>query len=539
MKKISFFTLTAFFLFGSAKAQLFISSGSTFFIQPTGVVTVQGDLTGNADIQGGGKVLLKGAASQNVNMNGFTIPNLELDNTSNATLTGNTRIGSSLLFTNGKILAGNFNLNLADVATVNGMGTSKFVETVGTGQVIKELSTNITSNEIPLGAGTLYRPAYLTTTGTTGGNVGVQVVAAADPNRPPSLNDYINVYWPVTKSGATGTVNMAGKYDVTDIAAGSTQANIAGYYYAAPNWSSAGESHTPASYLVSAPVSTAAGDLTGIDKFVLLSAKAYLQGAYAGSGLMTENLRTAGVAGVNVIPLTDPYRSSPYTASYSHTNNPKTETAAASVFTTQAPTTNDITDWVFLELRNNAASPGNAVLETRSALIRKDGMITDVDGLSPVTFNNIAPGNYTIAVRHRNHLGMSTNPATFTPALSETKSAVTLVDFSTATASQIYNVPANGASFVISGDAKNLLWGGNANFNTSVKYNGLGNDKDYILVTTLGNNSAGSVNNTYHTADVNLNGKVIYNGLGNDKDYIFNTVLGSNSANIRTQSIPN
>ena len=125
-----------------ASAQLFIDQ-ATFTIQAGATVTVQGDVTSNTDILGTGKVILKGTANQNVNMGGFTIPNVEIDNAANVTLTGNARVGSSLLFTNGKILLGSNNLTLSDVATATGGGTSKFVETNGSGQVIKSLTANM------------------------------------------------------------------------------------------------------------------------------------------------------------------------------------------------------------------------------------------------------------------------------------------------------------------------------------------------------------------------------------------------------------
>src|SRR6185503_3514472 len=105
MKKFSLL-LTICLLSLAMHAQLFIDN-ATFFIQSGATVTVQGDLTSNVDIQGPGKILLKGSSNQNVTMNGFTIPNLEMDNTANATLTGNTRIGTNLNFLNGKIILGN------------------------------------------------------------------------------------------------------------------------------------------------------------------------------------------------------------------------------------------------------------------------------------------------------------------------------------------------------------------------------------------------------------------------------------------------
>lgn len=549
MKKL--FSLTAFSLFllsGSVHAQLYISAGSTFFIQPAGVVTVQGDITGLTDIQGGGKVLLKGSALQNVNMNGFIIPNLELDNTANAALTGNTKIGSSLLFTNGKILAGNFNLNLADVATVSGMGTSKFVETSGTGQVIKEMSTNLTSSEIPVGAGTLYRPAFLTTTGTTGGNAGIRVLPVADPNLPINISDHLNVYWPVTKTGAVGTLNVAGKYDISDVAAGSTQANLFGYYYTPTDWSSAGESHTPASFLVAAPIAAASGDLTGIDKFDLVSTKVFLQGAYAGAGVMNDLLRTSGAGGTNQIPLADPYRTAPYgPTAYAHVNNPINEVAAASVFTVQAPTTNNIVDWVFLELRNNT-TPGNTVLQTRSALIRRDGMVVDVDGISPVTFNNIPTGSYTLAVRHRNHLGIATDLVNFQHNFSDVKSGITPVDFTTATNNQIYG---DANAFTLNGSTV-LLWSGDANNNKTVKYSGSNNDANAVLSQVLGfaGNTSGAYNYNaaigYFSGDINMDGKVKYAGSNNDSNIILTNVLaypgntsGAYNYSLFTAQLPN
>ena len=64
---------------------------------------MQGDVTSNVDIQGTGLLQLKGSALQNVDMGGFAIPNLELDNIANTTLINtNARIGTNLTFTNGK-----------------------------------------------------------------------------------------------------------------------------------------------------------------------------------------------------------------------------------------------------------------------------------------------------------------------------------------------------------------------------------------------------------------------------------------------------
>ena len=230
------------------------------------------------------------------------------------------------------------------------------------------------------------------------------------------------------------------KYADADIAG--TESFLNGYYYNGTDWSSAGQAANNALNRISAPVTVASGEITAIDKFDLAKIKVYLQGAYQAGGIMSDALR----AGTNVIPLSDPYRTAPYSTNFTH-NNLISETAAASVFSTNAVTSDNIVDWVFVEVRNNNASPGNSVLQTRSALLQRDGDVVDVDGVSPLTFNRLATGSYTIAVRHRNHLGLSTDPSSFTQALAETKSTIVVTDFSTATDAQLFGTAAAFSAF--------------------------------------------------------------------------------------------
>ena len=514
-----------------ASAQLFIDQ-ATFTIQSGATVTVQGDVTSNTDILGTGKVILKGTANQNVNMGGFTIPNVEIDNTANVTLTGNAKVGSTLLFTNGKILLGSNNLTFSDVATASGGGTGKFVETNGTGQVIKLLTSNVTGVELPVGAGTSYRPAFVTSSGTySAANVGVKVLPVVEPNAPPKISDYLAVYWPITKTGVTGTVTVAGQYiDAADITG--SEANLRGYFYNGTDWNSTGETHDAALNRIAAPIATASGNLFGMDKFVLAKAKVFLQGAYNSvSGVMTDALRTPS----NLIPLTDPYRSAPY--NFIQVANAGAETVAASVFADQVSTNDNIVDWVFVELRNNQVSPGNTVLQTRSALLKRDGNIVDIDGKSPVTFNNTINGNYTVAVRHRNHLGISADPSTNLLALAEQKSTASLLDLTSATDAQIFGTSA--AYAVVNG--KNMLWSGNANFNINLRWNPPSSDKDFILASPLIlNGVASSVpNNVYNVGDVNMDRRVRWNPPSSDKDFILSTSLTGLASTVRTQALPN
>ncbi|MEO6231290.1 MAG: hypothetical protein ABJB11_05440 [Ferruginibacter sp.] len=527
----SFLLVLATYAANTASAQLFIDNSAQFTIQSGAIVTVQGDVTSNTDILGTGLLQMKGAALQNINMNGFTIPNLEIDNTSNVTLTGNTKVGTSLIFTNGKVLLGTNNLTLADVATVSGAGTSKFVETNGSGQVIKLLTANITSSEIPVGVGTTYRPAFITTTGTySAANVGVRAFAVVNPNKPPMISDYIAAYWPVTRTGVTGIVNVSGQYSNGDISG--TETNLRGYFFNGTDWSSTGEAHDAALNRVTAPIIGASGEIFGMDKFIVLKTKVFLQAAYnTSTGVMADNLRTPS----NLIPLSDPYRTATYSTAFPHVANSITESANASVFADQASTNNNIVDWVFLELRNATVSPGNTVLQTRSALLKRDGNIVDVDGVSPVTFNNIANATYTVAIRHRIHLGISADPATNTKALSEAKSTASVLDLTTATDAQIYGT---SAAFLVATDGKNVLWAGNANGNGLTNYSALGNDRLYLLNTVLSGSTSGSVSG-YSAGDLNMNRIANYSALGNDRLFLLNTVLSGSTITTKTQALPN
>lgn len=511
----------------ACSGQLYVDN-ATLFIQSGATVTVQGDVTSNVDIQGPGKVLLKGSSNQNVNMNGFTIPNLEMDNTANATLTGNARIGTSMLFTNGKIIQGNFNMRIADVATITGGGTSKFFETSGTGQLLKEVSSNLTNYVMPLGIGSTYYPASITTAGTyASAAIGTQAKNGSDPNKHPRSTDYLNLYWPITRTGVTGTVNASGNYNANFTG---VEADLRGIFWNGTNWVLAGGAINTGTDDASAPI-TGNGDLYAMNRFLLSKLKVFLQGAFNGTD-MNDNLR----AGTNLIPLSDPYRAAPYSATFTHVNNPVVEVANASVFANAALTADNIVDWVYLELRDNSGvNPGATIIQTRAALVQRDGDVVDIDGVSPVYFKNLDAGaTYTVAVRHRNHLGIATDPVANLQSLNETTPG-SPTDFTTMADAQIFGT--SGAFTTSAG--KTLLWGGNANFNTNTRFNGISNDKDYLLTTILGGNGAAVISNTYSAGDLNMNRVARFNGISNDKDFLLTTVLGGAGATVRSQALPN
>jgi hypothetical protein len=532
----------------ATKAQLTISSGAIFNIQSGAFVTVQGDVTSSADITGTGNLILKGTANQNVNMNGFVIPNLEMDNAANATLTGNTKITNSVLFTNGKILVGNNTATLAAATTATGMGTSKFFETNGTGFVRRELAGDISGSVMPVGAGTDYLPVAITNTGSTyaSASIGVQAVGTSSTNKHVRTESFLLAKWPIDKVGITGgTTNAVGTY--VDPRVVNTEADIRGIYWNGTNWSLTGGSQNTVANTVGADIASNTGELYGMNKFILLDSKVFLQGAYnAGTGLMNDLLRTnlvyvpgtAPAPGtVNLLPTSDPYsNNAQYNANtnFARVANTPTETVTGTAFNDQVIPADNIVDWVFLELRNTT-TPGNTVLQTRSALLQRDGDIVDIDGVSPVYFKNVDAASYTVFVKHRNHIGMAINPAVYTQALALIPN--TKLNFSApAFASNLIGTA--GPNFFNNGTI-NMMYAGNVNGNASLRWNAPSSDKDFLLSSPLILNalSATVLSNVYNAGDVNLNRGVRWNAPNSDKDYILSTPLGGLSATVRNQAI--
>ena len=103
------------------------------------------------------------------------------------------------------------------------------------------------------------------------------------------------------------------------------------------------------------------------------------------------------------IPLSQPYAASPWDYNGGEST------------TLSFITTNNIVDWVYLELRTGAsAGTATNVVSRRAALLGNDGVILDPDGTTAIDFSGVGSGNYYIAVFHRNHLPvMSSNAVSF------------------------------------------------------------------------------------------------------------------------------
>jgi hypothetical protein len=534
------FTLGITFLALSAQGQLVVQNGATFFIDAGATVTVQGDVTANANIAGTGRLVMRGTALQNLNLNGFSVPNLEIDNASHVAMGTAGRVTNQLIMTAGKLQLGNFNLTMDAASTVTGAAAGRFVETNGTGELRREL-TAAGAYTLPVGVGNDFTPVTYNVTGGTYSSafLAARAVAGGHPNRHPRTTDFLNVYWALNRSGITGaTINTVGTYvDPSDVTG--VESDLRTMTYDGANWT-LGTAQDATANTVTAPMTGNSTQLYAMNRFVLVTPKIFLQGAYNNTtGLMNDLLRNSGAYSANtlpasnVLPSSDPYRNAPYNTAFAHVNNSVPEAVTApSVFNDLTNPENNIVDWVFVELRNISSPTQAPVVQTRSVLVQRDGDLVDVDGVSPVYFKNVDAGSYAVSVRHRNHNGMSSNPAS---AISLNLTNTTY-DFTTAATTGIFGTA--NTNYAVQ-NSRNMLFAGNGNSNANVRYSGAANDKDFILSAGLSGNAATVLSNQYNALDYNMNRVVRYGGAANDKDFLLATPLGGNGSTIRNQSLPN
>jgi hypothetical protein len=245
---------------------------------------------------------------------------------------------------------------------------------------------------------------------------------------------------------------------------------------------------------------------------VSVSPRVLLGGPAFAAGLMSDSLRTLGL-----LPHTEPYQE----LGYGHVLHGGGEYADPSVFNTtggHAPV-----DWVAVELRD--ANDATALIATRAALLRRDGQVVDVDGVSPVVFG-VPRMMYHVAIRHRNHLGVMTAQPVF---LAPDPATVDFTDPLT---------PTFGTEAQDEVGGLRMLWPGDANFDGVVKYTGTNNDRDAVLQAIGGSSPVNVVQGTYATEDVNLDGAIKYLGAGNDRDVILQTIGGSVPTAVRVEQVP-
>lgn len=242
--------------------------------------------------------------------------------------------------------------------------------------------------------------------------------------------------------------------------------------------------------------------------------RAALDGALPSGTLMTDGLRVA-----NLVPLMQPYTALGYTFVGSSTN------VSVAPALLEVTGNNAIVDWLVMELRN-AITP-TSVMWSKPVLLQRDGDVIDADG-NPYVNAPVAPGNYRVALRHRNHLAVMTGSAR---ALTVDPGA-TLVDF------RLSGTSTHGTNARVVKGTVYCLWAGDATGNGAIKYTGSANDRDPILTAVGSTTPNNTVSTVYDRRDTNLDGVIKYTGAANDRDVILTNVGSTTPNSTRTQQLP-
>jgi hypothetical protein len=286
-----------------------------------------------------------------------------------------------------------------------------------------------------------------------------------------------------------------------------------------------------------------------------LNARAYLDGAIRnsyevgetnGRPLMRDDLRSNPFNNQRVIPDQDIYQT-PYivnnfttvdvTSKYAHVGcgtlaQYQTIPTPFSVF---AVTGEDaIVDWIFVELRDK--NDYTSIVATRAGLIQRDGDIVELDGTSPLFFNNVNPDYFFVVVRHRSHLGVMTKY----PVSSDDMAI--LIDFSSVD-TPVFDFGNTNNQFNYSGLAqKNLfvnatelmaLWGGDFDADGVICYIANNSDVNILQSEVAGFdmnlnpnykvNYSGSVG--YLQSDFDMNGQAKFTAPDDDRNLVLEQVL--------------
>jgi hypothetical protein len=122
----------------------------------------------------------------------------------------------------------------------------------------------------------------------------------------------------------------------------------------------------------------------------VINGKVFLEGCYrTASGNMTTDLNSQGL-----IPLVQPYHSAPWNY-------------LGSEYVSSIPS--DVTDWVLVQLRSLPAA--SSVVAERAGFLLKNGIVSGLDGITPMAFPGILSGYYYLVIYQRNHLALMSSIA--------------------------------------------------------------------------------------------------------------------------------
>ncbi|MBK8518811.1 MAG: hypothetical protein IPL55_21765 [Saprospiraceae bacterium] len=514
--------LICFIMMMVALQAQFINNGATVTIQPGAVLRIETDFDNQAGtidnqgvlevqgnfnsvvgpgttLSGNGKIKFFGTTNSNLSPGDDVLNKVELlktTSTGTVTLTGAVTVNDSLIFGGSAggstIILGANDLTLGATSTVTGASQATgYVVTGSTGQM-KKTNLGATPFTYPVGFDAVtYNPVTIAENGTID-NIGVRVLQKAYANGSSGTaltTSFVDATWSIsdaTPGGNNLTITPYWKGS-DEVSFNRTLCRVARYN--GQKYDLDASTKLPAGG--SDPYSLQRSGITNTGNFIVSSSsfvkvapKLFLEGAYVvADGLMRDVLRAN-----NKLPLAQPFGLLTFTGTYAASLN-SDEAVNQSIFDVTG--NNAVVDWVLLELRDNANR--SIVHARRAALLQRDGDIVDIDGVSPVRFDNISDGNYHLSVRHRVHLGTRTATSL---SLSETSTPINFTNNANAIANSQKELVSVGSGIygILTGD---------------VDRDGRILSGDIVAIGGFFNTSLGNFNYFTRSTDADLDGRII------------------------------
>lgn len=401
-------------------AQLY-NNGATIKIQPGALVFVQGDVQNNAGstLTNDGKLEVQGSftnaatyntttaddsltlsGGNNVTLNGgaSSISYLTINktaNTNNVTLAGNTTVGVKLDYLSGNLTTDPLNTSFvlsSPVGAVYNFAADREI----TGRVQRTGWTN--------GVARVFNQPNMqvtTNAGTAPTDFTVNMIPQAGGGDPTLTEREVKRKYLFTQTGGTGfTTDMRFAYQDAELNTNTEPGLVPWYLAGGTEWNG---KLTPITrdgtnnYVTYTGITSTelANEWKLADAKYTMNATALLRGPWNNVSAMNTNLNSGGI-----IQLTQPYNTTPF-------NYTGTESVGA------IPNVN-VVDWVLVELRKPSTGlPQDAASATiigrKAGFLLNNGTVTDLDGVTPISFDIAKQGSAFMVVRHRNHLGIMSN----------------------------------------------------------------------------------------------------------------------------------
>jgi hypothetical protein len=507
MKKLLFIIASNFIVI-CVYPQL-VNNGSIIYIQPGTTIFTTADLTNNSgtftnngilEVQGSftntavynsttadDSLILSGNGNITLNGGGSTLSNLWINKSSAAnavTLAGSTSVGVKLVYDQG-----NFTTDpIAHPSYIFSAPASAVFQFAAGKEITGTVKRTSWSNGSPV---IFNQPNMLVTTngGTSPTDFTVTMIPQSGGGDPSQNEREVKRKFLFSQTGGSAFTSDI-RYPYLDAELNTnTEANLVPWQLVSNEWNGR-----------LAPVSRDGGlnyvSTTGInttdlanewklaDPRYTFNVTAALRGPWNGSTMNT-SLNNAGI-----IPLSQPYNVTPF-------NYSGTESVGA------IPNAN-VVDWVLVELRKPGSGlPSDAsaasIVGRKAGFLLNNGIVTDLDGVTPIAFDISKQGAAFVVIRHRNHLGVLSN------SIPSNSAGTFANDFTAIGNSYKAAGAASDPEVLLSGGVKYGLWSGDANKNGVVNVT----DINVIKIAVAG--SAGgylltdaNLSNSINVTDVNL-----------------------------------